>query len=310
MSIQLNTEQPEVQLDLLADLVNSSHQGTAFEFGHYQGRWNFQVATSDNRGFHVVIEGEAFIRLKDGSVMKLAAGDIAFVAGSHELASDLTLKPKEFNQAVAVQHRVPQGNSDVSLLCGYYFIDEQNQYSVFSQLPDLVVIRAEQQDAAIKALVTLITHEFQNHRPGSRTVANRLIDSMLIYILRFAIAEGCPNSLQWLSALKHPGLAKVLALIHKEFSQPWTLDAFAQQAAMSRASLTRHFLEHVGTSPIQYLTEHRLRIAKEKLIHSKLPLDNIAQGVGYASGFALSKAFKRAFNLSPKEFKQQSQLTR
>ena len=57
---------------------------------------------------------------------------------------------------------------------------------------------------------------------------------------------------------------------------------------------------------MQYVTNWRMQNAKSFLMSSDLPIDRVAQNVGYDSAAAFSKAFKREFNLNPSEFRRDS----
>ena len=52
-------------------------------------------------------------------------------------------------------------------------------------------------------------------------------------------------------------------------------------------------------TPLRWLTEHRLELARRRLTGTDLGLVAIATEIGYASEFALSKTFKRLFGMSP-----------
>ena len=65
------------ELDLLTDILTASHKGTAYDRGWYRGTWNLAFTTDQERGFHIVTEGEAWIRMKSGDLewkKKFSAG--------------------------------------------------------------------------------------------------------------------------------------------------------------------------------------------------------------------------------------------
>ncbi|MEM1349854.1 MAG: helix-turn-helix domain-containing protein, partial [Myxococcota bacterium] len=145
----------------------------------------------------------------------------------------------------------------------------------------------------------LLDVEVQHEAPGSHTVIRRLVDALLVYALRHHIERASPTQLGWLNALRDPALSRALSLMHKEYAKPWTLESLARASGTSRASLARHFVAEVGSTPIQYLTARRLHAARRLMVHTTLSLDEVADEVGYASAFSLSKAFKRHFGAAP-----------
>ncbi|MGV0624148.1 helix-turn-helix transcriptional regulator, partial [Mycobacterium kansasii] len=61
----------------------------------------------------------------------------------------------------------------------------------------------------------------------------------------------------------------------------------------------RRFTEQVGEPPIAFLTGWRLALAADLLRSSQATIAAVAREVGYATPFALSTAFKRAYGVSP-----------
>ena len=63
--------------------------------------------------------------------------------------------------------------------------------------------------------------------------------------------------------------------------------------------------EVIGMPPIRYLTIWRLQTAKLSLRETRKTIGQLAQEVGYGSGEAFSRAFKREFGLSPARWRDQ-----
>ena len=152
------------------------------------------------------------------------------------------------------------------------------------------------------ALIGLLDHEFESFAPGGRTLASCLVDAMLVCILRHWIASDGPSPANWIRGLRAPVLARSLALIHNGYAAVWTLDMLARAAGASRAALARNFAAAVGTTPMRFLTERGLSVAKGLIRRSTMTLDEIAGELGYGSAFSLSKAFKRECGSAPAHF--------
>jgi transcriptional regulator GlxA family with amidase domain len=103
-----------------------------------------------------------------------------------------------------------------------------------------------------------------------------------------------------------PYVARAIAAMKNAPAQKWTVRALAREAGLSRAPFARRFRTATGTSPLRWLTEHRLRIARRRLVESDDALAVIARDVGYGSEFALSKAFKRLMGIAPAIFRRRA----
>lgn len=97
---------------------------------------------------------------------------------------------------------------------------------------------------------------------------------------------------------------KALAAITADPARRWTVAALARIAGLSRAPFARRFQRATGTSPLRWLAEHRLRLARKRLVETDVALVEIATEIGYASEFAFSKAFKRRYGIAPGAFRR------
>ncbi|MGE8640663.1 MAG: helix-turn-helix transcriptional regulator, partial [Achromobacter sp.] len=59
------------------------------------------------------------------------------------------------------------------------------------------------------------------------------------------------------------------------------------------------FQATIGTPPLRYATELRMRLASQWLTQDRLSIEAVAQQLGYTSQAAFSRAFKRITGLPP-----------
>ena len=97
---------------------------------------------------------------------------------------------------------------------------------------------------------------------------------------------------------------RALAAMRDNPARRWTVATLARVAGLSRAPFARRFQRATGTSPLRWLTEHRLERARRSLVETDLGIAAIAVEIGYASDFAFSKAFKRLFGVAPGMFRR------
>ncbi|MBX9646630.1 MAG: helix-turn-helix transcriptional regulator, partial [Xanthobacteraceae bacterium] len=84
----------------------------------------------------------------------------------------------------------------------------------------------------------------------------------------------------------------------------WTVETMAREAGLSRTVFAQRFTELVGMGPLHYLTEWRMRDARQRMIASQDPLVEIAEAVGYRSQAAFTRAFKRSFGTAPGQWRR------
>lgn len=99
-------------------------------------------------------------------------------------------------------------------------------------------------------------------------------------------------------------LARLWEDISENLSHPWTLPLLARRFHSSREHLRRLCLGQLGRSPMQHLTYMRMQRTRQILEDRTDKLDTIAAEVGYESGLALARAFRRWVGCSPTEYRR------
>jgi transcriptional regulator GlxA family with amidase domain len=103
---------------------------------------------------------------------------------------------------------------------------------------------------------------------------------------------------------RDPRIARALDAIAAHPSHRWTVASLAKIAGASRAAFARRFAAEVGVPPMRHVAATRLRIAAEQLTESDAPLAEVATAVGYATEFALSRAFRRFIGVPPGAYRR------
>ncbi|EJN6826653.1 AraC family transcriptional regulator [Vibrio cidicii] len=98
-----------------------------------------------------------------------------------------------------------------------------------------------------------------------------------------------------------PRIRAVQRHIAENLDQPLSIDRLAAVACLSPTQFKKRFKQNLSCSVLQYVTERRMEKAKALLTHTDLPVQLIAQQVGYSDLSAFSRRFSLHFGLSPRE---------
>ncbi len=96
----------------------------------------------------------------------------------------------------------------------------------------------------------------------------------------------------------------LLDYLQQHIAEPHSLDSLARVVAMSRRTLTRHFARATGMSITDWLTAERLRRSQTLLEAGDLPVEQVAEAVGYLSAVTWRQQFKARFGVSPTEWRR------
>ncbi|MFI5755058.1 AraC family transcriptional regulator [Streptomyces sp. NPDC051569] len=185
-----------------------------------------------------------------------------------------------------------------TVLIGTYQMDGEVSRRLLDALPPLLKLPA---DAWNGPLMPVLDDEISRDEPGQSVVLDRVLDLMLIAVLRAWFSRPGAEAPGWYRAMADPAVGSALRLLQNDPARPWTVAALATACGVSRAGLARRFTELVGEPPMAYLTGWRLALAADLLRGTDATVEAVARKVGYSGSFALSAAFKRVRGISPQE---------
>jgi len=98
-------------------------------------------------------------------------------------------------------------------------------------------------------------------------------------------------------------LRQTFDIIETALEQSWTVHRIAQLCNWSEPNLYLATKKYYGCSPMAIVHAMRMKATRTILDNTSYKLDTIASMVGLGTGFALSRAFKKCYGVSPKCFR-------
>ena len=308
-------------MDAVAGLLDGPRARGAFLLrSQLDPPWSMRIADEAPLCLIALTQGDAWLLPEEGEPERLRPGDVAVVRGPdpYVLSDDPGTEPQVIilpgNRCVTPDGQEVElmtfmgvrtwGNSPAGstvMLSGTYELEGEVSRRLLGALPPALVLRS---DAWESPLVGLLAEEIVKDDPGQEAVLDRLLDLLVIAVLRAWFARADAEAPRWYRAYGDPVIGKALRLIHNDPSRPWTVAELAAEAGVSRAAFARRFTELVGEPPMAFLTDWRLSLAADLLLEPGSTVGSVAYQVGYGTPFALSTAFKRVRGISPQQHKR------
>ncbi|MCP4306705.1 MAG: AraC family transcriptional regulator [bacterium] len=282
--------------------------------------WSLRIQDEAPLTVASIVEGEAWVTPDGGEPEKMDAGDVAVMRGPNpytfadhpDTPRNIIIHPGQICTTLDgedLAERMDLGvrtwgndlDGSTTMLTGTYEMHSEVGDRLLRSLPDLVVLREGTADLPV---IDLLNQEIGKEEPGQEAVLDRLLDLLVIAVLRAWFSRPEADAPAWYLAYSDPVVGPAIRMLQNDPSRQWTVASLADAVGVSRATLARRFSEMVGVPPMTYLTEWRIAVAADLLQHGNLTIGAVASRVGYGSPFALSTAFKRLQGVSPAEYRK------
>jgi AraC-like DNA-binding protein len=270
--------------------------------------------------YHVITKGSGWAAIVGEPPVRLETDDIVMFphGDAHVMSSAPGIRPTRFSpdwvyatrndpKPIPVVFRTltefsygtPAPESPTNVACGFLGCDLRPFNPLIATLPRLLHLPAAGDGAWISQVMRQAVHASQNKRPGGDAVLERISEMMFVDAVRRHVERLPDTSTGWLAGLRDRHVGRALALIHENPARAWTIDALADEIALSRSAFYERFVRLIGQPPMQYLTQWRMQAAANLLRQSSAPIASIALDVGYESEAAFARAFKRLVGAPP-----------
>ena len=297
--------------DPLSDLLRVvGLSGSLISRARLGGAFGVRAGEQRRAVFHVPVEGQAWIALDEGPAHLLEVGDVGVVTrgGAHRITdrAGRACQPIGSLQVERTPGCLPvvvDGNSvALGLLCGTFAIGAPADRWLLEPMPDLFVVRGAAGTASyLRATLQLLDDEVAQDGLGGALVRDRLVEVLVMQILRRWAATLPEGARGWFAGLSDPELGPLMAAVHADPALDWSLDRMARVAGLSRTSLARRFRERLDLAPHGWVADWRLAVAR-RCLHNGSDVASAATQAGFSNEASFSRAFKRAMGQSPAAF--------
>ncbi len=309
-------------MDLLSDILSQLKlTGTLYFRTAFTSPWSVRVPSFEKVSrFHFAHRGRCLVRInRDDDPVLLEQGDLVIIPKG--AAHTLYCEPDTEDLAVQLDQVVAEsgfsghgtlvyGDSgkhhETQLICGHFAFDPDARHPLLDGLPDHIHIRNYGQVAGswMENTLKIIGSEAGQDQLGSELIALKLSEIIYAQALRVYLSSEEAEQ-TGLAGFSDPAIAKALTAIHQHPQNPWTLERLASVAGVSRTLLAKKFTDSLSTTPLGYITQWRMQLARQRLTDTRQSIIEIAEAVGYQSEAAFGRVFKKYFDTAPATYRRQ-----
>lgn len=309
-----SSDDADMPTDALSQILTAlKKRGVIYFHTNFTPPWSVAVpAYARVARFHMAIRGHGWVRVEgEEQAIELSTGDLVVVphGGAHVMSDEPDLEPISldevlsrcgYNGSGALAYGGPDCGQATQLFCGHFEFDEGAVHPLLTALPGSIHIpNTESMNTAwLDPVIRFVASEVMGGRAGADAIVHRLTEIIFIQVVRSFVdqagdAAGC------LAGVLDRHLGRALSAVHEAPEQPWTVETMARESGLSRTVFADRFHRLIGMTPLAYVTQWRMHVARRHLLDTDLPMVEIAEAAGYRSESAFARAFRREFGVAP-----------
>ncbi|MBS0565290.1 MAG: AraC family transcriptional regulator [Proteobacteria bacterium] len=308
-------------MDLLSDiLLRLNLRGSLYFRTSFTSPWGVEVPAFENVArFHFVHRGRCLVRVAGArDLVALEQGDLLIVpkGASHRLFCDpvneghvlpleRVIELSGFTGEGALVFGGDADDRDTQLICGHFAFDPLARHPLIDRLPPFIHLADYGQAAGkwMEYTLRMIGTEAGGAQFGGDLIALKMSEIILAQALRvFLAGEGAAQA--GLAGLADPQLSRALEAMHRDPGRAWSVADLAREAGLSRTGFAMRFAAAMDMTPMAYLTQWRMQIARHALRHGRSAVAEVAERVGYGSEAAFARVFRKEAGLTPAAFRR------
>ncbi|WP_417768513.1 AraC family transcriptional regulator [Stappia sp.] len=307
-------------LDLLSDILTRlSLKGTLYFRTSFTPPWGVQVPQLDNVcRFHFAHRGDCMLRIQaTGETVLVAQGDLVLIphgaahalycqhtGPAETLPLDEVFEKTGYRGEGVLVHGGDDTTRSTQMICGHFSFAEGSRHLIFDRLPSCIHVRdyGAESGAWMEATLRVIGGEAGSTRLGGDLIALKMSEAIFAQAIRTWLERQADDGHN-LAGFADPQISRALTAFHRDPAGSWSVESLARAAGLSRTSFAQHFARKMGVTPMQYVTDWRMQIARQGLAERKLNVSEAAALAGYASDSAFSRVFKKEVGVSPASFR-------
>lgn len=104
-------------------------------------------------------------------------------------------------------------------------------------------------------------------------------------------------------------IKEAFSFIEQNFQNDITVEDIAASCGLNRSYFGKIFHENMGKSPQEFLISYRMTKATELLKLTNLSIADIGNAVGYSNQLHFSRAFRKVYGISPRQWRYENSVT-
>lgn len=158
-------------------------------------------------------------------------------------------------------------------------------------------------DKKLQKILQNIVEEMNEKESNYKLMVQCLVTEFFLHLTRYGVDEEKNKQIPDKHIRYYQMIEPALQLMYASYVEKITLDEMAKACGMSKYHFCRVFQQSTGLTAMQYLNNHRLKVANILLASTNKNIAEVAEASGFLDEGYFCRCYKKMYGISPKQNK-------
>ena len=158
-----------------------------------------------------------------------------------------------------------------------------------------------EKDEKIKELFLQLCWEEANQAPGYKQACRAIVTQLVVHLCRNYVVQTLSREDTRRQSKNRERCNLLITYIESNYNTAITNQDLADLVYLSKDRFEHFFRENFGTTPLQYIQNYRMKMAKRLIKQGNIPVSKVAQMVGFPDSNYFGRCFRKHFDCTPSQ---------
>lgn len=156
-----------------------------------------------------------------------------------------------------------------------------------------------EKDEVVKQLFLELCWEEANQAPGYKQACKAIVTRLVVHLCRNYVVQTLSREDTRRQKKNRERCNRLITYIEANYANPISNQDLADLVHLSKDRFEHFFRENFGATPLQYVQNYRMKMAKKLIKEGNTPVSQVAQMVGFAEYTYFGRCFRNHYGCTP-----------
>ncbi len=161
-------------------------------------------------------------------------------------------------------------------------------------------------DETVQALFMELCREDALQQAGHKQACKAIVTQLIVYLCRHYAVQTLSKEDSQRQKKNRQRINQVITYVEANYTNPISNQDLADLVHLSKDRFEHFFRDSFGISPLQYIQNYRMKMAKKLIKEGNAPVSQVAEMVGFSDYNYFGRCFRKHYGCTPTQMQKEN----